>query len=256
MRVFILIFAAALLSWYSRQGGNNPFAGTKTIRLAGDKSGYTLICGAGKTQAKRVVTLFAPVTLSSSDNKQFQEELSGEWDLVTLSQAINFHTFPHPPQSWTILSPQSTQISVDNVKTAYDNWPEPIFNTQAGMINRFFWQIVYPFSDNAHAVLLTVDKTTTLVCDSSVFAHSSIKTRSQFKEKLDLLIIPSADAQTVKEMREIFRPRFVAVMPPCGIPAGTNLQNIICAEDGESWEYRFKVKRGKLKAADLEYTVF
>jgi len=289
LRVFVLIFAAALLSWYARQEGNNPFAGTKTIRLAGSKSGYALMCSAGKTPAKRIITLFAPVTLLS-DNQLFQEELSGNWELVTLSQSINFSAFSHPPQSWTVLSQQPAQAAVDNVETSvrsiektidgneaasidtveisannaeiptdtgsittsYDSWPEPVFNTQAGITGRFFWQTVYPFNDSTNAVLLTVDKTSALICDSSVFSKSSKETRSQFKEKLDLLIIPTADVRTVKEMREIFRPRFVAVIPPCSVSAITHLQNVICVNNSESWEYKFKAKRGKLRAADEE----
>ncbi|MCL2689485.1 MAG: hypothetical protein FWE57_06525 [Chitinispirillia bacterium] len=302
LRVLVLIFAAGLLSWYARQGGNNPFAGTKTIRLAGNENGYALMCSAGKQPSKRIVTLFAPVPFSSSDNQLFIEELSGNWDLVTLSQSINFSALPRPPQSWTVLCSQSTQIFVDNIdnievsadstgvsiadfhsdyktpadsvelladnaKTSadsinssigsssvetYDGWPEPIFNNNAGARGRFFWQTVYPFSDSTHAVLLTVDRTTTLICGSSVLARSSKETRSQFKERLDLLIIPSADAKTVKEMREIFRPRFVAVMPPCDVSAKTHLQNVICADESENWEYLFKVKRGRLRIADQE----
>jgi len=268
VRVFCLIFAAALLSWYARQGGNNPFAGTKTIRLAGGESGYTLMCSAGRDPAKRIVTLFAPVKLSSSDTQLLREEISGEWELITLSQTINFDAFPRPPRLWTVLSQQPAQAYVNNVEisadsieipvadsssiTSYNDWPEPIFNTQAGTAGRMFWQTVYPFGDSIRAVLLTVDKTTTLVCDSSVFTKSSKETRSQFKEKLDLLIIPSASYETAKQMREIFRPRFVAVIPPCSVSAETHSQNIICVNGGESWEYRFKTKSGRFRKADQE----
>jgi len=263
LRVLVLIFAVGLLSWYARQGGNNPFAGTKTIRIASGENGYAIMCSAGKTPAKRIVTLFAPEKLSSSDIKLLMEDVTGEWNLITLCQTIDFNAFPNPPQSWTILSPQTTMIPVDNTEIpaedaeasaintedsaeAYDNWPEPFFNTQAGAAGRFFWQIVYPLGDSVHAVLLTVDKTATLICGSSVLSGSSKNTRSQFKEKLDLLIIPSADAKTVMETREIFRPRFIAVIPPCDTSAKTHLKNIICADDSKNWEYKFKAKRGKL----------
>ena len=191
LRVLFLILAAALLSWYSRQGANNPFAGTKTIRLAGSESGCALVY----TEGKSAITL---LTFSSSGNKIFQNEIDGK------------------------------------------------------ISGRVFLQTVYPFSDSVHAVLLTVGKTAALVCDSSVFARNSKEARSQFKEKLDLLIIPSANYETVKETRNIFRPRFVAVIPPCNVPATAHSQNIICVQGGKNWEYRFKISNGRFKIDEQE----
>jgi hypothetical protein len=189
VRIVMLILGAAFLSWYSRQGANNPFAATKTLWLKGNESGCALVY----TEGKSALTL---LTFSSSGNKIFQNEIDGK------------------------------------------------------ISDRVLWQTVYPFSDSIHAILLTVDKTTALVCDSSVFSRSSKEARSQFKEKLDLLIIPSASGKTVKEMREIFRPRFAAVIPPCGVLAEARPQNIICIQGGESWEYGFKIRNGKLRVSE------
>jgi hypothetical protein len=40
LRVFLLIAATALLTWYARQGVNNPFATVRSIRVYGGGDGY------------------------------------------------------------------------------------------------------------------------------------------------------------------------------------------------------------------------
>jgi hypothetical protein len=42
LRVFLLVTAAVLLTWYARQGMNNPFAVVRSIRVYGDGGGYAV----------------------------------------------------------------------------------------------------------------------------------------------------------------------------------------------------------------------
>jgi hypothetical protein len=107
------------------------------------------------------------------------------------------------------------------------------------------WQSVYPFGDDLRAVLLTVWGASALVCDSAVFEWRPDGARSQFWEKLDLLVVPSAGREEILTVRELFRPRLLAVIPPCdGVPP---MPNIICGqgEDG-GFRYDFGVRRGRL----------
>jgi len=246
LRVAALIFAAALLSWYSRQGINNPFAGTKIIQITGSAGEYGLALSAGKPP-KQLITLFVPKNLPS-DNPALQEKTKDRWELITLGQDIDFSAFAAPPQLWTVLG----QGDAEKTCSTALGWPQPHKSAQAGTSGRIVWKTVYPFSDSASAVLLTVDKTTTLICDSFIYDYLSKDVHSQFKEKLDLLIIPPADAETVKKTRELFRPRLLAVIPPCGAPAAPYSRNIICAESKERWDYRFKIRNGRLKAIEQE----
>jgi hypothetical protein len=108
-------------------------------------------------------------------------------------------------------------------------------------------KIIYPFADSIKAVLLMFGEATALLCDSSVFAPRSEGERSPFWERLDLVVIPPASEEMVLLVREQFRPRFLAVIPPCTAPPA---QNIICGDDSsDGFRYDFEIKNGKLETA-------
>jgi hypothetical protein len=46
LRVFLLIAVTVLLTWYARQGVNNPFAVVRSIRVYGDGGGYAVAAAA------------------------------------------------------------------------------------------------------------------------------------------------------------------------------------------------------------------
>jgi hypothetical protein len=70
-----------------------------------------------------------------------------------------------------------------------------------------------------------------------------------FWERLDLLVVPSAGEQATLAVREQFRPRLLAVIPPCdSVPS---IQNIICKGENGGERYDFEVRKGKrLRAVD------
>ena len=111
------------------------------------------------------------------------------------------------------------------------------------------WKVVRPFADSTTAVLLTFEKVSVLICDSSIFIPPPAGASTLFREKLELMILPPADERTVLDVRDRFRPRLLAVHPPCSAPSG---QNIICKTGpaGTHFRYDFKVKGQKLKLVD------
>ena len=110
------------------------------------------------------------------------------------------------------------------------------------------WKTVYPFADSAAAVLLTLGRSSALICDSTVFAPRPDDDAPQprFREKLDLLVIPPAAENDAIAVRNKFRPRLIAVMPPCATPP---TQNIICGpvDENGGFRYNFIVHGEKLK---------
>jgi hypothetical protein len=107
----------------------------------------------------------------------------------------------------------------------------------------------YPFGDSARATLLTFGHANILACDSAIFAPRRNAALPQFREKLELLIIPSAGEEDILRIRNLFRPRLTAVIPPCNaVPA----PNVICGAAGPdgAFRYDFSVKSGKLHIAD------
>jgi len=127
--------------------------------------------------------------------------------------------------------------------------PPPDSLPPASPTGAFAWKTVYPFADSAAAVLLTLGRSSALICDSAVFNPRPDDAQPQFREKLDLLIIPPAAENDAIAARNLFRPRLIAVMPPCDAPP---TQNIICGpvdENGE-FKYNFVVHGEKLKPAE------
>jgi hypothetical protein len=110
---------------------------------------------------------------------------------------------------------------------------------------------IYPFADSVRAVLLKFAKSDILICDSSVFSPRPAGTRSHFWEKSDLLLIPPASEAEIMEVRTRFRPRMLAVVPPCNM---RSTQNVICSETGANgaFRYDFEIKRGVLRPAERE----
>jgi hypothetical protein len=110
------------------------------------------------------------------------------------------------------------------------------------------WKEVYPFAGRARAFLLTYDKSTALVCDSSIYAprQGAGNTPSPFYEKLDLLVIPPSTEENILETRASLRPRLIVVAAPCAMPSA---QNILCGSVDESGSfcYNFKVRNRKLR---------
>jgi len=111
------------------------------------------------------------------------------------------------------------------------------------------WKTVYPFADSAAAVLLTMGKSSVMICDSAAAAPRPDAAPPQFREKLDLLIIPPASEKDALAARNRFRPRLMAVIPPCVAPP---TQNIICGpvDENGGFKYNFIIRGGKLKAVE------
>ncbi|MDR3013465.1 MAG: hypothetical protein LBU70_09715 [Chitinispirillales bacterium] len=112
---------------------------------------------------------------------------------------------------------------------------------------------VYPFEGSGdfedggpETVLITFAGTSIMICDEAIFNVRESRADHRFWENLDLLIIPSADEETILAMRNLFRARLIAVAPPCAIPS---TQNIICetADENGKFTYNFQVKRGRLQ---------
>jgi len=105
---------------------------------------------------------------------------------------------------------------------------------------------IRPFADSVTAVLLTFAKSDILICDSSAFDPRPAGTRSSFWEKAELLIIPPASEAEIMEVRDRFRPRLLAVVPPCNI---RSTQNVICRETDAkgAFRYDFEIRRGILR---------
>jgi len=113
------------------------------------------------------------------------------------------------------------------------------------------FQDIYPFADSVRAVLLRFEKADILICDSSAFAPRPAGARSTFLEKAELILIPPANEPEILETRDRFRPRLLAVVPPCNIRSA---QNVLCAEAGEggAFRYDFEIRGGVLRPAERE----
>jgi hypothetical protein len=132
------------------------------------------------------------------------------------------------------------------VSSKGDEWYEDKRNSSdgGGTIND-----IYPFADSVRAVLLTFAKSDILICDSSIFAPRPAGARSHFWEKVELLLIPPASEAEILDVRDRFRPRLLAVLPPCNM---RSTQNVICSETGAdgAFRYDFEIKRGVLQLTE------
>ena len=110
-------------------------------------------------------------------------------------------------------------------------------------------QDIHPFADSVRAVLLTFAKADILICDSSVFDPRPAGARSHFWEKVEMLLVPPASEAELLEVRNRFRPRLLAALPPCNM---RSTQNVICGEAGAggAFRYDFEIKRGVLRLTE------
>ncbi len=111
------------------------------------------------------------------------------------------------------------------------------------------WKAAYPFADDVgtRAILLVYGGMTAMICDTAFFAtlRGGGAVSPQFREKLDILVVPPSDGGELLEARNRFRPRFVITAPPCvSAPA----RNILCVQPDKigRWSCDFSVRGGKL----------
>ena len=137
-------------------------------------------------------------------------------------------------------------VSEFTVSSRGDDWYEDKRNSSDGGGT---FQDIHPFADSVRAVLLTFAKSDILICDSSVLDERPAGARSPFWEKVELLLIPPANEAEILKVRDRFRPRLLAVVPPCNIRSA---QNVICGEAGANgaFRYDFEIRRGIVQLAD------
>lgn len=229
MRIAVLLLITAGLSWYSHQGANNPFALKNELVIKGKYSSYLLRYTRGNRK-HRITSLIIPVPLNDSSLIDGDDK---EWDLITLGNVkITPEMFSTAPQTWTVMK---SSPALERTETK-NGWPQPHTGNQANSKGQIIARTVSPFSDETKALLLELGTQSALVCDSAIFLYDE-NNRTPFHEKVDLLVIPPASQETIQTVRTCFRPRFLAVIPPC--PLQDTTQNIICSQDS-NWSYRFK----------------
>ncbi|MFP4241303.1 MAG: hypothetical protein ACLFTW_04980 [Chitinispirillaceae bacterium] len=224
------------LSWYSHQGANNPFSLKNELVISGRDSAYFIRYTRGNRK-RRLTTLILPrppLYSSESPNKALKEK----WDLITWgSTSPNPDFFTKPPQSWTILNEKSTADSTKRIK----NWPSPVYDDQASSQRQVIAQLISPFLDERTALMLNLGTQKVMICDSSSLNNTE-NAYTPFLEELDLLIIPSAPSEKIREIRSLFRPRFVVVIPPCTLT--TSSENILCTNEA-NWSHEFRISATK-----------
>lgn len=181
-----------LITWYARQGVNNPFAVVRSIRVYGDVGGSGYAVAALAAEFKKEAAAVGEVTVSG-------------WALGGLP-------------------------------------------AESGGAD---WRAVYPFADSVKAVLLTYGGMTALICDTAVYApsrDSATAVAPQFHEKLDILTVPPSTKEDLLNLRNRFRPRFVAVAVACADSQTHGpAPNILCAAVGENGRFghNFSLRNGK-----------
>jgi hypothetical protein len=207
-RVLLLVIITAFLTWYGRQEASNPFAGKMTVSVRGGAGGYAVSCFAGRDA--HVVSELRIRRAAAGDAGTRAADSAG---------------MPAPgPERPSAVTEERVRMTGESSE----------------------FKDAYPFGDNVRATLLTFGRAAILVCDSAIFAPHQNAVLPQFREKLELLIIPSAGEEDILRIRNLFRPRLTAVIPPCN---AVSAPNVICETTGRAdggFYYSFVVKSGKL----------
>ena len=220
-----------MLTWYGKQGLNNPFSPQSSIFVYGNNKNCTFIHKQKKIRQNTATVLIPSLW---SDCLPLKHLLPENWHCISKKAIINKNCFSTVPKSWKVFD---TCISIPNEKS---HWPAPIpylkNETDDMKIKR-----VFPFNDNRAVRLITISSVKILLIDG-LYCVCSKSDVTKFHEKIELLILINATDTLSLNCRSVFRPRFM-------VASGDNLHhfpdysNLLICSSTQPQHFDFKISR-------------
>ncbi|NLG19357.1 MAG: hypothetical protein GX556_18700 [Fibrobacter sp.] len=234
LKIIFLICGTIFLTWYSRQGSNNPFKSQNKIEVL--SSGKSLLIGYFRAEKNKTrLTVAAPFNLSGIEEILKRAD---SWELISGPAPIDSACCNRPPEEWSIIG-----SSFDTTARPV-NWPVPSTGMQA-RTGDCQVEYVNPFSDNRQILSIKFRETLCLLADGSSF-HCNQSETTPLREKSELMIIYNTEFMKAEEIRRCFRPRYMIFSGDCD--GKENIyENVICTGKDNSNIVFSITRRGTLK---------
>ena len=243
-RIIFLLFLIITLTWYAKQGYNNPFASRLHFQLVGSGGNTYLHCFRKVKKKKTDSFLLLLPNFNSHSQKSSPINFPETGTLITTETRKDIYSnFKTPPAHWVILD---TSLSNDTLPELPQTWPKPAFTNTIAGIKDISVNLVYPFDDTQKAVSLEYNKIKSILINNNQLLLDTTK-ESFFKEKFDIAIINTPSELSILKIREILRPRYLIVLPSVNTDEERqSFSNIIKPETDDFFYEIFKDSKKRL----------
>jgi hypothetical protein len=192
----VLFIAMVLLTWYGKQGSNNPFTPLQRVLVIGHQGHASLFIQRTSGKKKHLLAIMDDSSALFPDSIL---KIPQQWDLISPSTDIDTTGLHPPPRTWMVFDTSKKTAPINH-------WPVPQPFKQQTFEN-YRTAEVFPFNDERSALQITFKKSSVLLIDGAAAGCSAADT-TYLKEKIDLLVITNTDSATTTLCRSLFRPKF------------------------------------------------
>lgn len=244
----MLIAATAALTWYGRQGTNNPFARPHHVYVSGDSS-WVFIKMSRQNDAGRpaFILLFAR---QSSTPAGRRIRIESPWVLLTTAYIGGLDTcFTAPPSCWHILHHHSASDTAVHIGAG--GWPEPLVTNGEFSDGGVQCAFVPVFGDEKKQLALTYGDMKLIIADAAALPTGAVA-RSRFLEAFDIAVATGCGEEEAVRIRELLRPAsIIAVGTPNRAAPAASRENIFFSPEGTFSYDCTKDWRGRIRCRQV-----
>ncbi|MBD3346923.1 MAG: hypothetical protein GF401_17860 [Chitinivibrionales bacterium] len=226
LRIVVIVTIVVLLTWYAKQGRNNPFIFEKKCILAGNSS----VTWLALVRSPDYATILPLSVSSGAEGVQFPFDSISLVTLPSFSPSLSKVT-PEPVQQIT--------LGIDTIEPEGASDNSPTFATSRYTLDSGGKIRVVAGDNNVPGLLAELDKITFLICDSRFGVSDSIML-PVLKESIDILIISRAEDMEIRSLRNHFRPRKVIALPPGSYRKSSGEKSNIISPDSKHFYYQIQ----------------
>jgi len=242
IRVLFFFFLIIVITWYARQGYNNPFAFRPQVNLIRSKDYIYIRCF--KKLKKRETDSFLLLLSNFTIKNQIKPSDTFPETVTFITPDVRndiYNSFAAPPSNFIILD---TSLANDTIHGLPDEWPRPSFTNDMAGIKDIALHYLYPFDDSLKAIYLEYNDIKVLLFNDTQMTVDTIK-ESFLKEKIDVVIINTTSEIPVLKLRELLRPRYLIVLP--AVKTGEDIRSISNIIRPQSSDFCYKIVKDSKK---------
>ncbi|MBD3390897.1 MAG: hypothetical protein GF418_02535 [Chitinivibrionales bacterium] len=225
VRLLMLVVIVLGLTWYSRQGRNNPFAREPYIEIGANAGWCFLRCATRNApDARESIVLLHRL---AADTVSRYGPSPRTWTLFTYGIPAGLDAyFTVPPVAWFVFDPPDETGTAPGASG--DDWPRPVPAGRQVTAGGADFSRVAAFGIPGQIASVDFAALKAAIVTAADFPPDSIK-GSSFKETFDIVVCVGTTARQTRHIRNLLRPKHVIVLPPDQSPSGRTkrMENIL-----------------------------
>lgn len=239
IKVIMLLALTAALTWYIRQGKNNPFEKPNHILIGGDAYACYLALPSDTTL----------VAVVSPENKLDVNAVAphGPWTLLSnsLSVMTPSRTDIVPPVEWRLWEQTESKLEYP------PGWPHPTSMKPSELRGNITIRKVNDPTLTVPIYEIIARDLICLVVDSRTMNMDTSEI-SPFRERIDIVISTNTTDSSVLALRNHFRPRYCIALPPNSFTLrGPEYRNILCPSS-DTIRFEFTAKNNTVAVDTIQ----